>query len=303
MLQLLFSYCLSMEDNDDNRSIYEELANCFDNCYLLYFHLLKLPCDLAYFHLRQLDDARHNAIGSIDLNVETSDRFADNSILRQLTEVPEFNAFCERHKSCSWGNDALFLKLLLDRVRSSEVYQQFLSLPVVGRTAEARFCRDLLREVLLADEGVLENLENKNSLWTEDDVELIGQFVIKTFRRIESNDPKPIMPMFRNNDDAHFGAQLMRHAIEDMARNNEFIDDLVDSKRWDAERIASMDRVILCMAIAEAVHFPTIPTTVTMNEYIELAKNFSTANSGPFVNGVLHSAFRRLREQGLIVKP
>lgn len=302
VLQLFFSYQLTLEDNPD-RNIFKELATCFDNCYLLYFHLLKLPLDLAYLHLRQADDARHNGLERPDLSVETHDRFFENSVLEDLRNNTMFQSYCEKHPEVSWNDDALFLKLLLDRVRQSEVYQQYMALPLVNRVRDGRFLRDLMRDVLLVDPEVLANLENKHSLWTEDDVDLIGQFVIKTLRRVESSDARAIMPMFRNRDDAHFGELLLRASIDDMQYNSDFIDDLIDAKRWGADRVARMDRIILCQAIAEAVHFMSIPTTVTLNEYIELAKNFSTDNSGMFVNGVLHTALHRLRADGVINKP
>ena len=88
-----------------------------------------------------------------------------------------------------------------------------------------------------------------------------------------------------------------------MAENNALIDELVQTSRWDKDRIVLMDRIIMCTALAEAQTFDKIPTAVTLNEYIELAKNFSTAASGKFVNGILNNAVKQLRHEEKIVKP
>ena len=88
-----------------------------------------------------------------------------------------------------------------------------------------------------------------------------------------------------------------------MPENNALIDELVQDSRWDKDRIVLMDRIIMCTALAEALAFEKIPTAVTLNEYIELAKNFSTAASGKFVNGILNNAIKRLRHEGKIIKP
>ena len=109
--------------------------------------------------------------------------------------------------------------------------------------------------------------------------------------------------MFKDDEDSDFGKQLFKAAVTLMPENNQLIDDLVQTSRWDKDRIVLMDRIIMCTALAELRSFDKIPTVVTLNEYIELAKNFSTAASGKFVNGILNNALKQLRKEGVIVKP
>lgn len=311
VLQLLYSYRLNPDDiNGYERDMLQELAACFDDCYLLYFHLLKLPVDLTYLRLRRLDEAMHNNALSTSRVDPSSDPFVNNSIIADLEHDEVFARYIDTHPEASWDRDALFMKRMLDKVLASEAYKWHMSLEQMTRTDDCRLWCQLLRDVIFTDPDFLQNIEETNSLWSEDDVTLIGQFVIKTLKQIEYGNIQPLLPMFRPADerydewegDAHFGERLMRATLANMENNSQLIDNLVDGKKWDAERIAVMDRLILCMAIAEVIEFDTIPAVVTINEAVELAKNFSTDNSGAYVNGILHAAIVELRAQGVIIK-
>ena len=108
--------------------------------------------------------------------------------------------------------------------------------------------------------------------------------------------------MFKDEEDGDFGKELFTATVTQMPENNEIIDNLVEESRWDKDRIVLMDRIIMCAALAELRAFEKIPVPVTLNEYIELAKNFSTAASGKFVNGILNNAVKQLRKDGKLFK-
>ena len=134
-------------------------------------------------------------------------------------------------------------------------------------------------------------------------MDLMGQFVCKTFRRIADGEEDVILPMFKDEEDSEFGKNLFNATVVQMPENNQIIDDLVEESRWDKDRIVLMDRIIMCTALAELRTFDKIPVAVTLNEYIELAKNFSTTASGKFVNGILNNAVKQLRKEGKLLKP
>ena len=108
--------------------------------------------------------------------------------------------------------------------------------------------------------------------------------------------------MYKDEEDSQFGRELFTATVSLMPENNTLIDELVQSSRWDKNRIVLMDRIIMCAALAEVRTFDKIPTAVSLNEYIELAKNFSTAASGKFVNGILNNAVKQLQKDGIIFK-
>ena len=153
-----------------------------------------------------------------------------------------------------------------------------------------------MKQVILPDENMLDAVEQRSLFWTEDDIDLLGQFVIKTFRRIAEGEEEAILPMFKDEEDSEFGKELFRSTVVQMPENNAIIDELVQDSR------VLMDRIIMCAALAELRTFEKIPAAVTLNEYIELAKNFSTAASGKFVNGILNNAVRQLRKEGKLLK-
>jgi len=108
--------------------------------------------------------------------------------------------------------------------------------------------------------------------------------------------------MFKDEEDSSFGNDLFTATVQLMPESNSLIDELVQSSRWDKDRVVLMDRIIMCTAIAELRSFDKIPVAVTLNEYIELAKNFSTAASGKFINGILNNAVKQLRKDGKMLK-
>ena len=194
-------------------------------------------------------------------------------------------------------------KMMLDKVLHSNYYINYMDNDAYGIDIDANLWRDLFKNVIFPDPDMAEMVESKSLFWSIEDFDIMGQFVLKTIRRIEEGLPEPILPMFKDEEDRRFGESLFADTVSQMEQNNELIDTLVKSDRWDKDRIALMDRIIMCMALTEMQGYESIPTAVTLNEYIELAKNFSTTNSGHFVNGILNSAMRQLRSSGKIVKP
>ena len=108
--------------------------------------------------------------------------------------------------------------------------------------------------------------------------------------------------MFKDEEDAKFPNQLFDDVVKNEDKYNEYIDKFVNTKSWDADRVAFMDRVILQTAISEYLNFPKIPSTVTLNEYIEIAKQYSSSKSGVFVNGILDSVIKYLKKEYKLVK-
>lgn len=133
-------------------------------------------------------------------------------------------------------------------------------------------------------------------------IEIVKEFVLKTIRRIEQDtDPSAILlPAYKEKDDAVFGTTLLRNAIINGQEYRHIIrENLIN---WEVDRIADMDMLIMQLAIAELLHFPNIPVLVTINEYIDLSKLFSTPKSGTFVNGLLDAVVKSLREKGKLLK-
>ena len=131
----------------------------------------------------------------------------------------------------------------------------------------------------------------------------MGTFVLKTIKQFANNGEKTLLlPQYKDEEDKQFGDILFTNAIKDSDIYRQYIDKFVNGGQWDPERLAFMDIIIMTTAIAEMIKFPLIPIPVTLNEYIEIANNYSTAKSGQFINGILYSVINYLKEEGILNK-
>ena len=150
---------------------------------------------------------------------------------------------------------------------------------------------------------ILDNLLEEISVYWNDDLETVASFVQKTIKRckVDASVDDEILPLYRNDDDAECVHRLFDAVIDNSEQYNKLIDET--TKNWELDRIAFMDILVMKVALAELLTFPTIPVSVTLNEYIEIAKAYSTPRSAPFINGVLDKIVGNLKKQGLLVKP
>jgi N utilization substance protein B len=167
--------------------------------------------------------------------------------------------------------------------------------------ADREFWRLVFKRIISNNEFVEEYLEEKSIYWNED-VDIVESFVMKTIKRFDENAryEQELMPMFNNNDDYEYVIRLFRQTLLHGDEYRERIGRHM--KNWESERVANMDLVIMQIALAEILHFPTIPINVTLNEYIDAAKYYSTPKSGAFINGVLDSVIEELKKEKLLLK-
>lgn len=296
---MLYSYQLTKTDKTITKAK-KELQASLDKSYELYNSLLQLMIDLTDLQDRELDDAKHKFLPSNeDLNPNM--RFVENQLVEWLRNSKKLQDFVNDN-NITWRDDELFLRLLLFKVTGSEEYKTYMAMEKTDFASDCELWLQIMKKVILPDDDLLEHIENMSVYWSVDDLDIMGQFVLKTIRRIEAGDKEPISPKYKDDEDSEFGEKLFSLAVQERAENDELINKYVRSERWDSGRIALMDRIIMCTALTEIKNFPSIPVNVTMNEYIELAKNFSTPHSGQFVNGILNAVVKSLREQGKIVK-
>ncbi len=299
VVQMLYSYQLTKTDKTITKAK-KELQASLDKSYELYNSLLQLMIDLTDLQDRELDDAKHKFLPSNeDLNPNM--RFVENQLVEWLRNSKKLQDFVNDN-NITWRDDELFLRLLLFKVTGSEEYKTYMAMEKTDFASDCEVWLQIMKKVILPDDDLLEHIENMSVYWSVDDLDIMGQFVLKTIRRIEAGDKEPISPKYKDDEDSEFGEKLFSLAVQERAENDELINKYVRSERWDSGRIALMDRIIMCTALTEIKNFPSIPVNVTMNEYIELAKNFSTPHSGQFVNGILNAVVKSLREHGKIVK-
>ena len=289
---MLYAYMVS-KDSMTLTTAKKELTKSLDKSYELYNALLKLMIELTDVQDLRLDEAKHKFLPTEeDLNPNM--RFVENEFVKRLRADQTLADFVD-DKKINWRDDELFVRLLLDKILRSEEYQEYMEMPKTSLVRDGEVWYQLMKKVVLPDENLLEHLQSMSVYYTDDDLQIMGQFVMKTIRRFEDEEAQPILPQYKNDDDSKFGEQLFSKAVAEMEENNSYIDQFVKTEKWDVERIALMDRVVMCTALTEIRNYPSIPVNVSLNEYIELAKDYSTPRSGQFVNGILNAVVNRLR--------
>lgn len=295
-----------MASNEGDRNFDGQLVRSLDKARELYFRLLWLPVELTNLREQQVDNARHKYIVTEE-DINPNMRLIDNELVASIRNNAEVNDYISEHH-IDWNSENFReMEGLLRDVMNSDIYKEYLSLSSTNAETDANFWRDIFRAVILQNPDFLEMMENKSVFWN-DDLEIIGDFVIKTFRRFaqfipgEEGSENPVLPMFKTADDARFGEELFKLTMENKELYRTWIDEALNNESWDSERLAFMDVIILSTALAEIMNFPKIPVNVSVNEYIELAKSYSSAKSGIFVNGILGAIIKKLREDGSLMK-
>ena len=299
VVQNLYSYMLTKPERTLSAAV-KDLDTSLSKTYELYHYLMRLPVELTHIQEMRLDEAKNKYMPTEeDLNPNM--KFVNNRLVAALADNEQLQQFAQEH-TVTWNDDPLFERLMLDKVLKSDLYKEYMADEEDSMTSDCLLWQQLLKQVILPDENMADAIEQRSLFWTEDDMDLTAQFVTKTFRRIADGADDAILPMYKDEEDSQFGRELFTATVSLMPENNALIDELVQVSRWDKNRIVLMDRIIMCAALAEIRTFDKIPTAVTLNEYIELAKNFSTPASGKFVNGILNSAVKQLHKDGTILK-
>lgn len=227
-----------------------------------------------------------------DLNVNT--KIAGNDLLWKLMEDPGLREQFDKDKPQLRGDMELVRRVYLDLVQTPE-YAQYITSPLREKQEERKILEFILNDLILASETVVGHIEENFSNW-DDDGELVVQLLAGYLQKPGSYDFKNLL----SADKAQFAKALLQTVIEKADHLESII--VPKLKNWDPERIAHLDMVLMKMGVAEFLYFETIPPKVTINEYIDLAKEYSTPQSGQFVNGILDNIHKELVQQGKMQK-
>jgi N utilization substance protein B len=226
-------------------------------------------------------------------------KFVENRFVAQLTNDAQLQKFAEKSK-LNWVDSSDFLRRMLDTIEASEIYTAYMESSESSYEEDKELWRKLYKAFLFDNEE-LDSILEEHSLYWNDDKPIVDTFVLKTIKRfIEEGGDNQLLPEYKDVADMDFARKLFRNAITNAEEYRGMM--AASSKNWDMSRLAFMDVVIMQVALAEIMTFGDIPLSVTLNEYVEIAKHYSTLKSGSFVNGLLDSITKNLRENGKINK-
>lgn len=296
IVQLTYAYYQNGNHNMDNAE--KELLFSLSKAYDLYNCLLSLIVAVsreAHLHY-DVEVARARREGK-DV---PSGKFANNRFAMQLEDNKQLCEYMETQKQ-SWADNIEFVRNLLSQMEQSQIYKDYIDSPEDSYEDDREVWRKLYKALIMENEN-LDSLLEERSLYWNDDKEIVDTFVLKTIKRFDPKNKakQELLPEFKDEEDKDFAVKLFRATILNADQYQRFMSET--SRNWDFSRLAYMDVVIMQIAIAEMMNFPNIPVSVTINEYVDLAKLYSTPKSGSYINGMLDAIAHYLADTGKMMK-
>lgn len=296
VVKALYAYVQSHSDNP--KSARKSLAASIDKTYELFLQMSTLGVEVARYAEERQEIARRKKLPTRE-DLNPNRKFVENEVFRRIAQDEAINQFVEKHCP-GWKNHPETVKNIYQNLIETDFYKEYMANPGRSFKEDLQFALDFYSNGLDDNEMLEDMLEEQSILWSDD----LGFALILTVRMLssmrESQTGIKIPPKFKSEEDLEFALDLFEKAALQFERNRDIIDRLAGN--WDVERIAFMDIIIMSTALTELKEFPSIPVKVTLDEYIEISKFYSTPNSSIFINGVLDKAVEQLTAEGEIKK-
>ena len=295
-VQLTYAYFQNGNHNIDNAE--KELVFSLSKSYHLYNYLLQLIVEVTKMARKHLEVA--SARAQREGQPVPSSKFVDNKLAFQLEINKMLQEFYDGQKHI-WEDSIEYVKKLYLQIEASDIYKDYMSDPDSSYEADREVWRKIYRQHIQDNDELAAVLEEISLYWN-DDKDVVDTFVLKTIKRFDekSNANFELLPEYRDEEDREFARKLFRASILNAEQYQRYMTEA--SLNWDFSRLAYMDVIIMQLAITEMLNFPNIPVNVTINEYVDLAKLYSTPRSGGYINGMLDTIARHLIESGKMMK-
>lgn len=296
-IQILYAYFQS-DDKTINQSE-KELFHSIEKYYDLYHYLFILIIDIAD-HSRRIMDMRKTKRMPTHEDLNPNTRFVDNAVIQQINNTKELENYIN-HQKMSLDNYPELIKRLYNEIIESDVYKKYMENENTSFRKDKDIIINIFKNHIGNCELLFQNLEEQSIYWN-DDIDFAISMAIKTLKQCKKNNHNsiPLLPLYKDADDKEFVKTLFRKTVLNFKETKELI--RAHTKNWDFERIAFMDIIIMQTAVNEILAFETIPIKASLNEYIEIAKYYSTKQSSTFINGILDRLIHSLVTEDKIVK-
>ena len=292
IVQIVYAYYQNGGKNLDTAE--KELFFSLSKAYDLYNYLLLLMVEVTKQANKRLNAAKNKLVPTKE-ELFPNTKFVENRFIAQLEVNKQLLEFSNNQKK-TWENEADFVKTLCDKILESDIYKEYMVSETSSYEEDRELWRKLYKNIIFNNIELDQVLEDQSLYWN-DDKEIVDTFVLKTIKRFdEKNGAKQeLLPEFKDEEDQDFARRLFRRTILNADYYRHLISE--NTKNWDLDRVAFMDVVIMQIALAEILSFPNIPVSVSLNEYVEIAKLYSTPKSGGFINGTLDGIVNSLKKE------
>ena len=297
IVQIVYAYYQNGGKNLDTAE--KELFFSLSKAYDLYNYLLLLMVEVTKQANKRLNAAKNKLVPTKE-ELFPNTKFVENRFIAQLEVNKQLLEFSNNQKK-TWENEADFVKTLCDKILESDIYKEYMASETSSYEEDRELWRKLYKNIIFNNIELDQVLEDQSLYWN-DDKEIVDTFVLKTIKRFdEKNGAKQeLLPEFKDEEDQDFARRLFRRTILNADYYRHLISE--NTKNWDLDRVAFMDVVIMQIALAEIMSFPNIPVSVSLNEYVEIAKLYSTPKSGGFINGTLDGIVNSLKKENKLTK-
>lgn len=292
-------YAMQQSGTDDLEKQEKFLQASLENIVDLYLIMLSSLVEIRKKEIEFLDISQKKHLATPEER-NPNQRFINNPILIALDESNSLSIALEKRKINNWQINDDTILLLLQDVKSSELFENYMAKKTVTFEEERFFVADMFSELIAPNDKLYSYLEDFKLTWV-DDIPVVNTQILKQLKQMTAEEDSFRVPaIYKDIEDKEFGTNLFRKTVlNDADLAKEFVD---KTPNWDLERIAELDTIILKMAICEFLKFPSIPLKVTINEYLELAKEYSTPKSSLFINGILDNLIKDFQSKDRIKK-
>lgn len=300
-IQIVYSYYLNQQQEGTSKGISaveKELIFSLDKAYELYHGMLYLLVELQHIAVEDVE-FREMRSRQLSISAPIDRRLAENRLLTMIGENVKLKEWSDQNNQF-WALDIKMIENLYRAFIQTEDYQRYLEAEP-SFEADSNIIRRFYRNMICENDEVSAALEDKSIYWN-DDRHIIDTFVIKTLKlfKEDTTPDMELLPQYQSQDDLQYAISLLRHSIQ----NDQYYRSLIEqyAKGWDMHRIATMDIIIIQTALAEIIAFPSIPIPVSINEYVNISKMYSTQKNWTYVNAALDAITKQLKADHKILE-
>ena len=297
VVQVIFAFY--QNEKKSERAVESELFVSIEQTYQLYHLFFLLAIAVSDYANERIEKAKRKLRPTPE-EINPNMRFVKNAFVRQLATNTQLKKYAEA-QNLSWAEQPEIVKSVYENLLQSDFYAEYMNAPATSYKEDKNIWIKIFKKLILTSTELEATLEDMKLYWN-DDLDIVVSFMLKTIKQFEAENgaTQPLLPLFKDEEDREFARNLLLETLHNEKKYRKLIEE--HTKNWELDRIAFMDIIIMQIALAELHSFPAIPVNVTLNEYIEIAKEYSTEKSGTFINGVLDNIVEKLRKENKITK-
>ena len=298
VMQYLYSF--QFIENDDTKVHKKYFNDCFSSVNSLFIMLVSLIIELQKKSQKQLNISK-KSISGIQNKRYLSKNFSQNSLIKNWLNNPTISKYIRSKNNINWDINYKLIDILYNEIIESEIYDKYISIEKKSFEHDIQFVASIYSEIIIQNDKLYDFIQDTNIFWS-DDFPFVNSLVIKFIKNSKNGGYESFLTfeLFSSKSDENFADSLFKSAMSNHKSNLLLINKYL--KNWDIERIAKIDLVLISLAISEILNIDSIPIKVSLNEYIEIAKDYSSDKSSFFINGVLDKICRDLKKNKKLTK-